>query len=94
MDQITMIVVLSSVIWILVDRFKTIWANLSFGKYITSIVAAALGAAVTFCYGLDVICALGVSSEITIVGQIITILSITGGSSIINEIITKVKTKN
>lgn len=91
MDSITIILALSAIIWYVVDRLKATWAEKPWGKYITTVVAGLLGAGVVFAYGLDIICALGLTYEVTIVGQIITVLGLMGGSSAISEIIARIK---
>ena len=66
MDSITLVLALSSIVWLIVDRLKPMWTNLVYGKYITTIVAGLLGAAGVFSFNLDLICALKVVSEVTI----------------------------
>ena len=91
MSSIALILTLSAIIWYLVDRFKISWSNLKWGKYITTLVAGVLGAAVTFGYGIDLIYAIGLSEGMTIIGQIITVLAFMCGSSAISEIIARIK---
>lgn len=91
MNSLTLIITLSAIIWYCVDRFKPAWAQKSWGKYITTAVAGALGAAVVFGYGLDLICAIGIAPEVSLVGQILTVLSLMCGSSAISEIIARIK---
>jgi len=74
-------------IWYIIDRVKPIWADLSWGKYMTMAVAAAAGLGVTFGLGLDLAFALGATSELTIVGQVLTGLAFIAGSSGIAELI-------
>lgn len=91
MDSLTLILALSAIIWYCVDRVKVMWANIPYGKYITTAMAGLLGAAAVFGYGLDLICALSIVDRITVAGQIITVLALMGGSSAISEIITRIK---
>ena len=91
MPNLTIIVLLSAIIWYCVDRFKPIWTNKSWGKYITTAVAGVLGAAVVFGYNLDLIYAMGIVNEITVIGKLITILAFMCGSSAISEIIARIK---
>lgn len=91
MNSITLIMALSAIIWYILDRVKPLWSDKSWGKYITTLSAGVLGAAVVFGYGLDVVCAMGMATEMTIVGQIITVLALMCGSSAISEIITRIK---
>ena len=91
MSSIALILALSAIIWYVIDRCKAAWANLSYGKYITTAMAAVLGAAVVFGYNLDLICAIGIVDKISIVGKIITVLAFMCGSSAISEIIARIK---
>ena len=91
MSSIALILALSAIIWYCVDRIKPMWSNKPWGKYITTAVAWVLGAAITFGYNLDLICAIGLSDDMTIIGKIITILAFMCGSSAISEIIARIK---
>ena len=91
MNSITLIIALSAIIWYILDRIKPLWSDKSWGKYVTTFSAGVLGFAVVFGYGLDVVCAMGMATEMTIVGQIITVLALMCGSSAISEIITRIK---
>ena len=91
MTSITLILALSAVIWYVVDRFKPTWTALSYGKYVTTAVAGALAAAVVFGYGLDLIQAMGIVDHMSIVGQLLTVLTLMCGSSAISEIIARIK---
>lgn len=87
MSSITTILFFSMMIWYIIDRVKPIWADLSWGSYLTMAVAAAAGLGVTFGLGLDLAFALGATSELTIVGQVLTGLAFIAGSSGIAELI-------
>lgn len=91
MDSLTLILALSAIIWYCIDRVKVMWANVPYGKYITTAMAGLLGAAAVFGYHLDLIQALGVVNEVTIIGQVVTVLGLMGGSSAISEIIARIK---
>ena len=91
MNSITLIMALSAIIWYVIDRTKPMWSEIAWGKYITTALAGVLGAAVVFGYKLDLVCAMGMASEVSIVGQIVTVLSLMCGSSAISEIITRIK---
>ena len=91
MGSIALILALSAIIWYVIDRFKATWEDYSWGKYVTSAVAGALGAAVVFSYNLDLVQAMGIVPEATIVGQVLTILSLMCGSSAISEIVSRIK---
>lgn len=91
MDLLALILMLSGVMWYIIDRVKSYWANLSYGKYVTMAVAALFGFALSFGYQLDIVFALGLVSETGIIGKVLTALVLMGGSSAVSEIISKVK---
>jgi hypothetical protein len=87
MDKVMVILFFSVTMWILIDRAKVMWQDLSYGKYITTAVAMALGFVLSFGYNLDVIYALDVVTEPSILGKILTGIALTGGSSGVSEIV-------
>ena len=91
MSNLTVIVLLSAIVWYCVDRFKAAWVDKPYGKYITTAAAGLLGAIMVFGYNLDLISAMGIVPEVTFAGKIITTLSIMSGSSAIAEIIERIK---
>lgn len=91
MDALTLIIALSAVLWYCVDRFKPMWENVSWGKYITMLVAAVGSFGLVFSFNLDLVAALELVAEITPAGKIITGLVLMSGSSAISEIISKIK---
>lgn len=91
MDALTLIVALSAVLWYCVDRFKPLWENLSWSKYLTMLVAAAGAFGLVFSFNLDLVAAIGLVAEVSIAGKILTGLVLMSGSSAISEIIAKVK---
>ena len=91
MSSIALILALSAIVWYIVDRCKPMWSSKPWGKYVTSVAAGLLGAAMTFGYGLDLIHAVGLAPNMSIIGQIITVLAFMCGSSAISEIITRIK---
>ena len=91
MSSIALILALSAIIWYVIDRVKVVWADVPHGKYITTAMAGVLGAAVVFGYNLDLVYAIGIVANISIVGQIITVLALMCGSSAISEIIARIK---
>ena len=91
MSSIALILALSAIIWYVIDRVKVVWADVPYGKYITTAMAGVLGAAVVFGYNLDLIHAMGIVANISIVGQIVTVLALMCGSSAISEIIARIK---
>ena len=93
MDMLALILALSAVIWYIVDNAKSIWANVTWHKYITIAIVALLAAAVVFTFGLDLIVALALTTNVTIVGQILTVLVIMSGSSAVAEVIERISGK-
>lgn len=93
MEMLSLILALSAVLWFLVDRFKPIWEGLSFGKYITLLVAGIGAFALVFSFNLDLIFACGLVKATTIAGKIMTGLVLMSGSSAVAEIIERVKGK-
>ena len=93
MDALTLILTLSAIIWYVVDRLKPVWMGHDWSKYITTAAAGALGTLAVFGYNLDIIMALGLTSQISLMGKIITILGFMCGSSAISEIIARIKNK-
>ena len=91
MSSIALILALSAVIWYVIDRVKVAWADVPYGKYITPAMAGVLGAAVVFGYNLDLIYAMGIVDNFSIVGKIITVFAFMCGSSAISEIIARIK---
>ena len=91
MSSIALILALSAIIWYVIDRVKVVWADVPYGKYITTAMAGVLGAAVVFGYNLDLIYALGIVDNFSIVGKIITVFAFMCGSSAISEIIARIK---
>lgn len=93
MEMLSLILALSAVLWFLVDRFKPLWEGLSFGKYITLLVAGIGAFALVFSFNLDLILACGLVEVTTIAGKIMTGLVLMSGSSAIAEVIERVKGK-
>lgn len=91
MDLLALILALSVVMWYCIDRVKPIWEALENGKYVTMGVAAVFGFALAFAYHLDLVYALGLVTEASSMGKILTGLVLMGGSSAVSEIIGKVK---
>lgn len=91
MELLSMILMLSSLMWYVIDRCKPMWEDLSWGKYVTMLVSAAFGAAICYGYNLDIVYALNLSDGINIVGQALTVLVLMSGSSAVSEIISKIK---
>lgn len=81
----------SIIIWILVDRIKPIWHDKQYGSYITNGVALAVGLLISIYYHLDMLYALELTEEITLIGEVMTGFALMGGSSCIHEIIDGLK---
>ena len=92
-EMLTLLFVLSTIIWFVIDRVKPFWSGLSWGKYVTIAVAAVLGAVVVFTYGIDILVALAVTNQVTIVGEILSTLVIMRGSSALSELLALIKAK-
>ncbi len=91
MEMLEVIIIVSIVMWYIIDRAKTLWGELPRGKYITIAVAAILAFALCFGYRLDLMVALGVVPTTSIIGVILTALTLMGGSSALAELIGKLK---
>ena len=91
MEMLTLIVALSAVLWYVVDRFKSGWDALPYGKWITVIVAGIGSFGLVFSFGLDLIFACGLVDSVSMAGQILTGFVLMSGSSAISEIITRIK---
>ena len=91
MENLTLIIALSAVLWFIVDKFKPLWAEQSWGKYITMVVAAIGGFGLTFAFDLDLIHACGLVGNLTLAGQILTGLILMSGSSAVAEVIERIK---
>lgn len=91
MDMIYLVLAFSGVLWFLIDRFKPLWSNVEFGKYITLAVSAIGAFGLSFGFKLDLIQGFGLSPAVTALGQVLTALVIMSGSSAAAEIIEKIK---
>ena len=93
MELLATIIALSVIMWYLIDRFKPLWETLEHSKYITIIVACVLACILVFGFTLDIVYALQLCAEITLIGQILTVLVLMSGSSAVSEIISRIKGK-
>lgn len=91
MEMLTLILTMSTVLWYVIDRLKGVWSDLSFGKYITMLVAAVGSFALSFCFKLDLVYALELVEEISPAGEVLTALVLMSGSSAVSEIVTRIK---
>ena len=94
MDSLTLIMVLCTVMWYVIDNLKdNIWGGLVYSNYIT-IGASAIGSfALSFGYSLDLLNALGLVPQVSPLGQVITALTMMGGSALVSEIVDKLRAK-
>lgn len=96
MQPIATILIFSTVIWYIVDRIKKSFdeaQKVNWSKWATIISAAALSTACVLCFNLDLISALSIVQETSLMGQILTILILMSGSSGVSEIISAIKVK-
>ena len=91
MEMLTLIIALSAVLWYVVDRFKSGWDALPYGKWITVIVAGIGSFCLVFSFGLDLIFACGLVDGVSMAGQILTGFVLMSGSSAISEVIARIK---
>lgn len=91
MKMLEMIVLLSMVMWYIIDRAKPMWESLKNGKYITMVVSAVFAGMLAAGYHLNIIAALGVETGPEWLGMVLTALLLMGGSSAVSELITRVK---
>lgn len=95
MDSLTLILVMCTVMWYLIDNLKeNIWAGLSYSNYITIAVSALGSFVLSFSYNLDLFQALGLVPEVSVLGQIVTALSMMGGSALVSEVVEMFRYKN
>ena len=78
------ILMFSAILWVFIDRAKKLWAGLSWGNWLTTGVAVAVGCLLAFGYGLDLLLAVGLTESMSIGGQIFAGLAVAAGSSCIN----------
>ena len=94
MDSLTLILVMCTVMWYLIDNLKeNIWGDLAYSRYITIAVSAIGSFVLSFGYNLDLFNALGLMPETSVLGQVITALSMMGGSALVSEIVEMFRNK-
>ncbi len=91
MEMLQIIIVVSIIMWYIIDRFKPLWEGWQYGKYVTVAVSALFAFALSFGYGLDIMSALGVIPDTGILGTVLTALTLMGGSSAVAELIERIK---
>ena len=94
MDSLTLIVALCAVMWYIIDNLKeNLWSGYAYSNYVTIGVSAVCSFALAFGYKLDLIHALGIIPEASILGQILTAFTMMGGSALVSEIIEMFRNK-
>ena len=96
MEMLQIIIVVSIVMWYIIDRFKPLWEDWQYGKYVTIAVSAVFAFALAFGYRLDLMNALGVApvgstAGNSILGTVLTAFTLMGGSSAVSELIARIK---
>lgn len=91
MDMLFLVGALSIIIWYIIDRFKELWRELPYSKYITIGVAAILSFLVVFCFGIDILVAFGLFAEVSVMGEVLTALIFMSGSSAVAELVQLIK---
>lgn len=85
--NIAFLLIVSSIMWLIIDWLKPMWEAVDFAKYISMGVALVGAVALTLTFNLDLFVALELAAEPTIVGGVFAALTVTAGSGLINEII-------
>ncbi len=91
MEMLQVIIVVSILMWYIIDRFKPLWEDRRYGKYITIALSSLFAFALSFGYHLDIMAALGVVPDTGILGTVLTALTLMGGSSAVSELIERIK---
>ena len=90
MDSLTLIMSMCTVMWYLIDNLKeNIWGHLAYSNYITIAVSAVGSLILSFGYDLDLMNALGIMTNVSVMGQFLTALAMMGGSAMVSEIVEK-----
>lgn len=86
-----LLMVISVIMWYIIDRFKVMfYEDLSWSKYLTTGLALIFSTVLTFTFHLDLFVALEEWTKITHItpiGQVFSILAMTGGSSFVAELV-------
>ena len=91
MDMLGLILALSIIMWYIIDRFKPLWNEKTWGKYVTIVISAIFAFGLSFGFNLDLVFGLGLVESISILGEILTGFALMSGSSAVSEIIQKIK---
>lgn len=87
MNSIQFILVTSTILWLLVDWVKPMWENLTISRYLTMGIAAVGAVALVITFDLDLLVALNLTEQMSVVGKVFAAMAMTAGSGLINEII-------
>ena len=79
--MLTLLITLSTIMWYLIDRAKSLWEGKPWSKYVTIAVSAVFAFGLTFSFGLDLIYSLGLVEYTSIAGSIMTGFTLMSGSS-------------
>lgn len=85
-ETLTIIALLGLVIWNLIDFFKVYWKDAPYSRWITLGASALMSFGCAFTFNLDIINAIIPSLPVSILGTIITALSLMGGSSFLSKL--------
>ncbi len=91
MEMLQIIIVVSIIMWYIIDRFKPLWEGRKYGKYATIALSALFAFSLSFGYRLDIMAALGVMPNAGTLGTVLTALTLMGGSSAVSELIKRIK---
>lgn len=88
MSSLVLILMLNIILWYVIDNLKeNIWGGTKYSNYITIVVAALGSFAIIFGYNLDIVNALGIVENSTVIGKVLTALVMMGGSAAVSELI-------
>ncbi len=80
------ILAVAGIMWLFIDWAKPLWTSSAYARYISIAVALAGAAAITATFGLDLLVAIGIAADVTIVGHVFAALAIAAGSALLNQI--------
>lgn len=90
MNNIGFIVIVTTILHALMDWIKTAWAGQKQAKCISMAVSTLGAAALVITFQLDLLVALGLTTDITHIGGVFAAVAIAAGSELIRELIQKV----
>lgn len=86
LEMLAVLLIVSTVIWYVTDKFKVIWEASPYSRYFTMLFVAILGAAAVLTLGLDILVIMGAATVVSVIGQILTVLVLMTGSSAVAEV--------